>query len=116
MPLLVDTDVLIDYLRDHPDAVAYLDAVSDRLLISAMTIFGNRQSKIGNLFIPRSVESALPPARSIQSDDSRQRLSRCRRESTRERESGRSSLDRFGTFRYRQKPDAGRLNRAGRSE
>ena len=38
MPLLVDTDVLIDYLRDHPDAVAYLDAVSDRLLISAMTI------------------------------------------------------------------------------
>ena len=38
MPLLVDTDVLIDYLRDHSDAVAYLDAVSDRLLISAMTI------------------------------------------------------------------------------
>ena len=38
MPLLVDTDVLIDYLRDHPDAVAYLDAVSDRLLISAITI------------------------------------------------------------------------------
>ena len=38
MTLLVDTDVLIDYLRDHPDAVAYLDAVSDRLLISAMTI------------------------------------------------------------------------------
>lgn len=38
MPLLVDTDVLIDYLRDHPDAVAYLDTVSDRLLISAMTI------------------------------------------------------------------------------
>jgi predicted nucleic acid-binding protein len=30
--------VLIDYLRDHPDAVTYLDAVSDRLLISAMTI------------------------------------------------------------------------------
>jgi len=38
MPLLVDTDVLIDYLRDHPAAVAYLDGVSDRLLISAMTI------------------------------------------------------------------------------
>ena len=38
MSLLVDIDVLIDYLRDHPDAVAYLDAISDRLLISAMTI------------------------------------------------------------------------------
>ena len=38
MPLLVDTDVLIDYLRDYPAAVAYLDGVSDRLLISAMTI------------------------------------------------------------------------------
>ncbi|SRR6266536_1809031 len=38
MPLLVDTDVLIDYLRDQPDAVAYLDSVNDRLLISAMTI------------------------------------------------------------------------------
>lgn len=38
MPLLVDTDVLIDYLRDQADAVAYLDAATDRLLISAMTI------------------------------------------------------------------------------
>lgn len=38
MPLLIDTDVLIDYLRDQPEAVAYLDAVTDRMLISAMTV------------------------------------------------------------------------------
>jgi len=38
MPLLIDTDVLIDYLRDQADAVAYLDAATERLLISAMTV------------------------------------------------------------------------------
>lgn len=38
MPLLIDTDVLIDYLRDQADAVAYLDAATEPLLISAMTV------------------------------------------------------------------------------
>jgi len=38
MPLVIDTDVLIDYLRDQAEAVAYLDAVTDRLLISAMSV------------------------------------------------------------------------------
>jgi predicted nucleic acid-binding protein len=36
--LLIDTDVLIDYLRDYPDAVSYVEAQQDRLLISVMTV------------------------------------------------------------------------------
>ncbi|HET6568633.1 MAG TPA: type II toxin-antitoxin system VapC family toxin [Rhodothermales bacterium] len=37
-PLLVDTDVLIDYLRDSPEAAAFLEAQSVPLLVSAVTV------------------------------------------------------------------------------
>ena len=36
--LLIDTDVLIDYLRDYPDAVSYVEAQRERLLISVVTV------------------------------------------------------------------------------
>ena len=36
--LLIDTDVLIDYLRDQPEAVTYLESQSGRLQISVITI------------------------------------------------------------------------------
>ncbi len=36
--LLLDTDVLIDYLRELPDAVAYLEGLDLPLFISAITI------------------------------------------------------------------------------
>jgi len=35
--LLLDTDVLIDYLRDRPEAVAYLENLEVPLLISVIT-------------------------------------------------------------------------------
>ena len=35
---LIDTDVLIDYLRGRPEAVVYLESLTDRLLISAITV------------------------------------------------------------------------------
>jgi predicted nucleic acid-binding protein len=38
MPLLIDTDVLIDYLRDHADAVAYLESLTEQAFISAITV------------------------------------------------------------------------------
>lgn len=38
MPLLIDTNVLIDYLRDRPEAVSYLESISDPLLVSVVTI------------------------------------------------------------------------------
>jgi len=38
MPLLIDTDVIIDYLRDRPEAVFYLENLTDLLLISAVTV------------------------------------------------------------------------------
>lgn len=38
MPLLIDTDVLIDYLRDKPEAVSYLEGLTEPLLVSAVTI------------------------------------------------------------------------------
>ena len=38
MPLLIDTDVLIDYLRGRPEAVSYLESLAETLLISAVTI------------------------------------------------------------------------------
>jgi predicted nucleic acid-binding protein len=38
MPLLIDTDVIIDYLRDRPEAVSYLENLTDFLLISAVTV------------------------------------------------------------------------------
>jgi predicted nucleic acid-binding protein len=37
-PLLLDTDVLIDYLRDYPDAVSYVEAQQERLLLSVVTV------------------------------------------------------------------------------
>jgi predicted nucleic acid-binding protein len=36
--LLIDTDVLIDDLRDYPDAVSYVEAQPERLLISVVTV------------------------------------------------------------------------------
>jgi predicted nucleic acid-binding protein len=37
-PLLIDTDVLIDYLRDYSAAVSYVEAQQERFLISVMTV------------------------------------------------------------------------------
>jgi predicted nucleic acid-binding protein len=36
--LLLDTDVLVDYLRGREEAAAYLEARSEPLLISALTV------------------------------------------------------------------------------
>lgn len=36
--LLIDTDVLIDYLRDRPESVAYLETLTQPLAISAVTV------------------------------------------------------------------------------
>jgi predicted nucleic acid-binding protein len=36
--LLVDTDVLIDYLRGQADAVAYLEGLSEPLMMSVITL------------------------------------------------------------------------------
>ncbi len=36
--LLIDTDVLIDYLRDKAEAVSYLESLSEPLLISVITV------------------------------------------------------------------------------
>ncbi|MDM8531417.1 type II toxin-antitoxin system VapC family toxin [Anaerolineales bacterium HSG25] len=36
--LLLDTDVLIDYLRNHAEAVNYLENLSNHLLISIITV------------------------------------------------------------------------------
>ncbi|HEX8128843.1 MAG TPA: type II toxin-antitoxin system VapC family toxin [Pyrinomonadaceae bacterium] len=36
--LLIDTDVLIDYLRGRAEAVSYLDSLTEPLLISAITV------------------------------------------------------------------------------
>ena len=38
MPLLIDTDVIIDYLRDEPEAISYLEGLTDHLLISVVTV------------------------------------------------------------------------------
>ncbi len=37
-PFLIDTDVLVDYLRGRPQAAAYLEAREERLLVSAITV------------------------------------------------------------------------------
>jgi predicted nucleic acid-binding protein len=37
-PLLIDTDVLIDYLRDRTEAVAYLEGLTESLLMSVITL------------------------------------------------------------------------------
>ena len=36
--LVVDTDVLIDYLRDQPQAVAFLEGTEQPLAISTITV------------------------------------------------------------------------------
>ena len=36
--LLIDTDVLIDYLRGQSDAVRYIENLEEPLLMSAMTM------------------------------------------------------------------------------
>lgn len=36
--LVVDTDVLIDYLRDQPQAVAFLEGAEQPLAVSAITV------------------------------------------------------------------------------
>jgi hypothetical protein len=36
--LLLDTDVLVDYLRDREEAVAYLESHAESLFISAVTV------------------------------------------------------------------------------
>jgi len=36
--MLVDTDILIDYLRDQPDAVSFLEANVDEVSISAVSV------------------------------------------------------------------------------
>lgn len=36
--LLIDTDVLIDYLREKAEAVSYLESLSELLLISVITV------------------------------------------------------------------------------
>jgi predicted nucleic acid-binding protein len=36
--LLIDTDVLIDYLRDQEQAIAYLESLAELPLISAVTV------------------------------------------------------------------------------
>jgi len=36
--LLLDTDVLIDYLRDRTEAVDYLESLTPSLLVSAVTV------------------------------------------------------------------------------
>jgi predicted nucleic acid-binding protein len=35
---LIDTDVLIDYLRARPEAVAYIESLTEQLLMSAITL------------------------------------------------------------------------------
>lgn len=37
-PLLIDTDVLIDYLREQPEAVTYIEGLTEPLLMSAITV------------------------------------------------------------------------------
>ena len=37
-PLLVDTDVLIDYLRDRVEAIDYIDNLPNPLFVSVITV------------------------------------------------------------------------------
>jgi len=37
-PLLIDSDVIIDYLRDRPEAVTYLDDLTNPLFLSVITV------------------------------------------------------------------------------
>lgn len=38
MPLLIDTDVLIDYLRSRAEAVTYIESLTEPLMMSAITL------------------------------------------------------------------------------
>lgn len=35
---LVDTDILIDYLKGHPAAIAFVEANADRIILSGMSV------------------------------------------------------------------------------
>ncbi|MCZ7566971.1 MAG: type II toxin-antitoxin system VapC family toxin [Ardenticatenaceae bacterium] len=37
-PLLLDTDVLIDYLRGRPEAIDYVDTLTNPLFVSVITV------------------------------------------------------------------------------
>jgi predicted nucleic acid-binding protein len=37
-PILVDTDVMVDYLRGHPAAVAFVTRRADRILLSSIVV------------------------------------------------------------------------------
>ena len=37
-PILLDTDVLVDFFRGHPKAVAFMNNHSDRIIISAIVV------------------------------------------------------------------------------
>ncbi len=37
-PILLDTDVLVDFLRGHPEAVAFVNAGSDRIILSSIVV------------------------------------------------------------------------------
>ena len=37
-PVLVDTDVMVDFLRGHPKAVALLQACSNRIILSSIVV------------------------------------------------------------------------------
>ncbi len=37
-PVLLDTDVLVDFLRGHPDATAYVKSQGDRIVLSAVVV------------------------------------------------------------------------------
>jgi predicted nucleic acid-binding protein len=36
--ILLDTDILVDFLRGHPSAVAYVRAHADRIILSAIVV------------------------------------------------------------------------------
>ena len=38
MPLLLDTDIIIDYLRGRPEAITYIESLTEPLLVSTITI------------------------------------------------------------------------------
>ena len=37
-PVLVDTDVLVDFLRGHPRAAAFVESRADRIILSAIVV------------------------------------------------------------------------------
>lgn len=56
--LMIDTDVLIDYLRGYQEAIMYLNSITDKLWLSVITVAelyagikNNKEEKILNNFI-----------------------------------------------------------------